>query len=329
VSIATTLTAEVNETTDDKGYTGAEQITSLELVHLNGRVYDPLIARFLSGDPHVTDPKNGQNYNRYSYVLNNPMNMTDPTGFDDAPNFASAWTAVINGTSWADEGALGSPASLASPAGALANLFSGPGIYQITDQYGASATVSVGSDGTYSTLASTPANSGNAALPAVAPNPAPVANPAPATNSGACNLGPCANGILNLGNGVSVSPVATPVVTVTPLAAQTSLQSPSYDPEGTGPDNYDPNAKGIVSNIPFNASGGAGGGGNLGPIVQSADSGVIADTNGNVCVYHSTCSGSGWNTPVGGAIGGTFTFGAGGYLMRRVAVLRAKVMRVR
>ena len=66
-----------------------------------------------------------------------------------------------------------------------------------------------------------------------------------------------------------------------------------------------------MSNIPFNASGGAGGGGNLGPIVQSADSGVIADTNGNVCVYHSTCSGSGWNTPVGGAIGGTFTFGAG------------------
>jgi RHS repeat-associated protein len=86
VSIATTLTAEVNETTDDKGYTGAEQITSLELVHLNGRVYDPLIARFLSGDPHVTDPKNGQNYNRYSYVLNNPMNGTDPTGFDEAPD---------------------------------------------------------------------------------------------------------------------------------------------------------------------------------------------------------------------------------------------------
>ncbi|MET3109511.1 RHS repeat-associated protein, partial [Oxalobacteraceae bacterium GrIS 1.18] len=82
VSIATTKAAQVDETTDNKGYTGAEQITSLELVHLNGRVYDPLIGKFLSPDPHVTDPKNGQNYNRYSYVLNNPMNLTDPTGFD-------------------------------------------------------------------------------------------------------------------------------------------------------------------------------------------------------------------------------------------------------
>jgi len=50
--------------------------------HLNGRVYDPLISKFLSGDPLIKDPRNGQNYNRYSYVLNNPMNMTDPTGFE-------------------------------------------------------------------------------------------------------------------------------------------------------------------------------------------------------------------------------------------------------
>jgi Bacterial EndoU nuclease len=50
-------------------------------VHLNGRVYDPLIGKFLSGDPMIGQPENGQNYNRYSYVLNNPMNMTDPTGY--------------------------------------------------------------------------------------------------------------------------------------------------------------------------------------------------------------------------------------------------------
>ncbi len=48
---------------------------------MNGRVYDPLIGRFLSGDPLIDDPMNGQNYNRYSYVLNNPTNLTDPTGF--------------------------------------------------------------------------------------------------------------------------------------------------------------------------------------------------------------------------------------------------------
>jgi RHS repeat-associated protein len=72
---------------DNKGYTGHEMLDQLDLVHMNGRVYDPLTAKFLSGDPLVQDPTNGQNYNRYSYVLNNPTNLTDPTGFaNDAPS---------------------------------------------------------------------------------------------------------------------------------------------------------------------------------------------------------------------------------------------------
>ncbi len=66
---------------DNKGYTGHEMLDQLDLVHMNGRVYDPLVAKFLSGDPFVQDPINGQSYNRYSYVLNNPTNLTDPTGF--------------------------------------------------------------------------------------------------------------------------------------------------------------------------------------------------------------------------------------------------------
>ena len=49
---------------------------------MNGRVYDPLLGKFLSGDPLIQDPTNGQSYNRYSYVLNNPTNLTDPTGFE-------------------------------------------------------------------------------------------------------------------------------------------------------------------------------------------------------------------------------------------------------
>ncbi|GGC87108.1 hypothetical protein GCM10011396_37990 [Undibacterium terreum] len=67
--------------TDNKGFTGHEMLDDLDLVHMNGRVYDPLIAKFLSADPFIQDPTNGQNYNRYSYVLNNPTNFTDPTGF--------------------------------------------------------------------------------------------------------------------------------------------------------------------------------------------------------------------------------------------------------
>jgi len=65
---------------DDKGYTGHEMLDQLDLVHMNGRVYDPKIARFLSADPIIQDPEHGQSYNRYSYVWNSPTNLTDPTG---------------------------------------------------------------------------------------------------------------------------------------------------------------------------------------------------------------------------------------------------------
>jgi hypothetical protein len=47
---------------------------------MNGRVYDPAIARFISADPLIQDPYHSQAFNRYSYVWNNPLNGTDPTG---------------------------------------------------------------------------------------------------------------------------------------------------------------------------------------------------------------------------------------------------------
>jgi len=50
-------------------------------VHLNGRIYDPFVGRFLSADPEIQDPTHTQSYNRYTYVWNNPTNGTDPTGF--------------------------------------------------------------------------------------------------------------------------------------------------------------------------------------------------------------------------------------------------------
>jgi hypothetical protein len=61
-------------------------------------MYDPTIRRFLSADPHVTDPLSGQSYNRYSYVVNNPTNLVDPTGFD--------WWDYGNG-SWVSDGCFG------------------------------------------------------------------------------------------------------------------------------------------------------------------------------------------------------------------------------
>jgi hypothetical protein len=48
---------------------------------MNGRVYDPEVARFLSADPFVQFPGSTQGYNRYAYVNNNPMSYSDPSGY--------------------------------------------------------------------------------------------------------------------------------------------------------------------------------------------------------------------------------------------------------
>jgi len=64
-----------------RAYTGHEQIKEIDgLIHMNARVYDSDIGRFLSADTVIQDPYDTQAYNRYSYVRNNPMKFTDPTG---------------------------------------------------------------------------------------------------------------------------------------------------------------------------------------------------------------------------------------------------------
>ncbi len=65
----------------DKGYTGQQQLDAVGLIHMNGRVYDPQIGRFVSADPTIPDPFDSQGFNRYSYVENNPLSLTDPSGF--------------------------------------------------------------------------------------------------------------------------------------------------------------------------------------------------------------------------------------------------------
>lgn len=54
---------------------------SMGLNHMNGRVEDAISGRMISPDPLIQDPSNAQNYNRYSYVNNNPLTLIDPTGF--------------------------------------------------------------------------------------------------------------------------------------------------------------------------------------------------------------------------------------------------------
>ena len=84
-----------------RGYCGHEMIDEGWLINMNGRVYDPWLATFLSPDNYIQDPLNSQNYNRYGYCLNNPLKYTDPSG-----NF---WNLIIGGViggifNWASHG---------------------------------------------------------------------------------------------------------------------------------------------------------------------------------------------------------------------------------
>jgi hypothetical protein len=48
---------------------------------MNGRVYDYNLGRFLSVDPFIQSPGNSQSMNLYSYIINNPLAGTDPSGY--------------------------------------------------------------------------------------------------------------------------------------------------------------------------------------------------------------------------------------------------------
>lgn len=69
-----------NTSITNRGFTGHEALDSMGLVHMNGRVYDPVLGRFLSADSIIQAPNNTQSFNRYSYVFNNPLSYTDPSG---------------------------------------------------------------------------------------------------------------------------------------------------------------------------------------------------------------------------------------------------------
>ena len=63
------------------GFSGHEHIDLFEMVNMDGRMYDPMTGRFLSPDPYVQAPDFTQGLNRYAYCLNNPLSLTDPTGY--------------------------------------------------------------------------------------------------------------------------------------------------------------------------------------------------------------------------------------------------------
>ena len=79
INTPATALATLNNLTP-RGFTGHEMLDTVGLIHMNGRVYDPRLGRFTSADPIVQFPHYSQSFNHYSYVLNNPLSLTDPSG---------------------------------------------------------------------------------------------------------------------------------------------------------------------------------------------------------------------------------------------------------
>jgi RHS repeat-associated protein len=76
--------AKLNDLADAKtrrGFTDHEHLDDIELIHMNGRVYDYNLGRFMSVDPVIQSPTNSQSINPYSYIMNNPLAGIDPTGY--------------------------------------------------------------------------------------------------------------------------------------------------------------------------------------------------------------------------------------------------------
>jgi len=104
----------------NRGYTGHEMLDSFSIVHMNGRIYDSQLGRFLQADPVIQDPGNTQNFNRYTYVWNNPLAYTDPSGFISVGGLVRQLAGVFIASYLPGAGFWGSAAN-----GALANISAG------------------------------------------------------------------------------------------------------------------------------------------------------------------------------------------------------------
>ena len=76
---------------NEHGFGGHEHIDLFELVNMDGRMYDPVVGRFISADPFIQSPDFTQSLNRYAYCVNNPLSLIDPSGYSW---FSRNWKAI-------------------------------------------------------------------------------------------------------------------------------------------------------------------------------------------------------------------------------------------
>jgi len=90
-----------------RGFTGHEHLDGFGLIHMNARLYDPILGRFLSPDPYVQLPDFTQAMNRYGYCMNSPLCYEDKNGeiigwiiagaiIGGAINVATHWDNISN-----------------------------------------------------------------------------------------------------------------------------------------------------------------------------------------------------------------------------------------
>nr|MDQ3024399.1 hypothetical protein [bacterium] len=100
-------------TVTTRGFTGHEMVDGvLGIIHMNGRIYDPALGRFLQADPLIQAPDNAQSWNAYTYCFNNPYRYTDPTGMLGQDERMWIATAIIIVASIWTGGAAGATGSL-------------------------------------------------------------------------------------------------------------------------------------------------------------------------------------------------------------------------
>jgi RHS repeat-associated protein len=107
-----------------RGYTGHEHLKWFGLINMNGRMYDAGLCRFLTPDPYVQMPDYSQNFNRYSYCLNNPLKYSDPSG---------EWIHLVIGA------AIGGTLNVIFNAGNIDNFWDGLGYFGVGAAAGALA----------------------------------------------------------------------------------------------------------------------------------------------------------------------------------------------
>ncbi len=98
-----------------RGFTDHEHLDEMQLIHMNGRMYDYNNGRFLSVDPFIQSPTSTQSMNPYTYIFNNPLSGVDPTGYRSTVGFGgqSYSSVCIDGMGCIGKGGGGDPSKLA------------------------------------------------------------------------------------------------------------------------------------------------------------------------------------------------------------------------